>query len=266
MPTYPASSPPPARLRDLRRDRSILALAAALCGAISAAGIVAVAVASQLSTDHRDHALGEATATLASATQQLEAARHEIAAQDRELEATRRELRELRRDVRDGSRCKKRKHDKHGKHGKHHRHGPRHEGTLQVMPAPAPATFSGPVTTTITHAGLSCPSEHHCQLHREFVDATLSQPEALARSARVVPSIRDGVQAGVKLYGIESGSLLKQLGFKNGDLVRAVNDQPMTSMGEATETVVNLARDPQPTVTVTLERKGEELTKRFDIL
>ncbi|MEZ4380115.1 MAG: hypothetical protein R3A79_02115 [Nannocystaceae bacterium] len=265
MPTYPASSPPPARLRDLRRDRSILALAAALCGAISAAGIVAVAVASQVSTDHRDHALGEATATLATATDRLEAARLEIAGQERELEATRRELRELRRDVRGGDRCKKRKHPrKHPPRRGHGHHG--HHGTLQATPAPAPATFHGPVTATITHAGLSCPSEHHCQLHREFVDATLGQPEALARSARAVPSLQGGEHRGFKLYGIREDTLFKQLGFKNGDLIRAVNDQPMSSMDRAMETVLNIARDPQGTVTVALERRGEELTKRFDIL
>lgn len=46
---------------------------------------------------------------------------------------------------------------------------------------------------------------------------------AAARSARMVPSLRDGKPAGVKLYAIRPGSVFAQLGFKNGDTLRSVN-------------------------------------------
>jgi hypothetical protein len=47
--------------------------------------------------------------------------------------------------------------------------------------------------------------------------------------ARIVPSIRDHVPNGIRLYAVRPCSVIAMLGFENGDLVERVNGVPLTS-------------------------------------
>jgi len=265
MPIYPTSPPPPPTLRDIRRDRSILALAAALCGALSAAGLAALAVVTQLSTNQGESAMSDATAALTAATEQLESTQAELLAEKRvlasakeELMATRQELRRSRsRSGPPHHRCAKRK-------GKGKRRGERPPSArgpgVVTTHYQAKVNFAAPLTT-ITHAGLTCSDEHRCQIHREFVDAALSDPHSLAH---IIPSIRDGKRLGVKIYGLQGSGTLKLLGFRNGDLIKAVNGHSLT--GSMSPNLSFIRRGYPKTVSVDLERKGEKVTKHFEIL
>jgi len=68
----------PASTRDLRRDRSILALAAALCGALAAAGVAGAVITSQIYAGHEQEALSDVTAALSSAREELELSRETL--------------------------------------------------------------------------------------------------------------------------------------------------------------------------------------------
>src|SRR5690606_16791969 len=72
--------PPAPPDRSIARDRAILALASALCGAIAAAGVAAVAIAGQLHTRQQQASMRQATDALEIATRNLEGARGELAA------------------------------------------------------------------------------------------------------------------------------------------------------------------------------------------
>jgi hypothetical protein len=48
---------------------------------------------------------------------------------------------------------------------------------------------------------------------------------------RMIPMLRDGVVEGYKLYGIRGGSVPKLAGFRNGDLVTAINGRSLAEGG-----------------------------------
>jgi len=74
------------------------------------------------------------------------------------------------------------------------------------------------------------------------------------REARVVPSRAHQRQVGFKLFAIRPGSIIAALGFRNGDVVRAANGLPLTSIDRAFEAHDRLRR--QRVIQVDVERRG----------
>ena len=63
---------------------------------------------------------------------------------------------------------------------------------------------------------------------------------ALAKGARVVPSVKNGKPDGFKMYAIKPDSVFSKLGFSNGDTMHAVNGFEMTSADKALEMYTKL--------------------------
>ncbi|MCA9713903.1 MAG: hypothetical protein H6713_39645 [Myxococcales bacterium] len=102
-----------------------------------------------------------------------------------------------------------------------------------------------------------------CTVERSFVEKLLANPAALARQARVIPSLKDGESKGFKLYGIRSGSLPKLLMFKNGDTITQVNGNELKSVDGAMALYTKLRRASN--LSVTIERKGKTMNKEIKI-
>ena len=67
--------------------------------------------------------------------------------------------------------------------------------------------------------------------HSEIVVHTLPDMEQLATQMRLVPHMgSDGEIDGMKMFGIRRDSLPLQLGFRNGDTILTINDEPITSI------------------------------------
>lgn len=58
---------------------------------------------------------------------------------------------------------------------------------------------------------------------RRGLTIVFSNPKILARSARIIPSLRNGNPAGFKLYAIRPNSFYHVLGLKSGDTIEQVN-------------------------------------------
>lgn len=96
-------------------------------------------------------------------------------------------------------------------------------------------------------------------LSRAALDAVLEDPEALGRLGRVVPHTDDsGEVDGFRVLGIRRGSLLEQIGLRNGDVLHAINSQPLTSVGDALAAYANLKSATR--FEVALTRRGQPLT------
>jgi len=84
-------------------------------------------------------------------------------------------------------------------------------------------------------------------------------PDALdslgALGVRAIPYLEDGAVAGVRLYGVRRTSPLAAAGVQNGDVIRAVDGQPLSSPDVALAALGRL-RGGTP-VRVTLVRRGE---------
>ncbi len=103
----------------------------------------------------------------------------------------------------------------------------------------------------------------HCTIDRAMFEAWMDNPGKVAKSARVVPSKRDGQVNGFKLYGIRSGSVARMLGFHNGDLVTAVGGRPLGSIDAAMAAYSTVQTSDD--IVVELVRKGEAMTKEFHL-
>ena len=110
---------------------------------------------------------------------------------------------------------------------------------------------------------IKCESENSCTIDRAWLEGVLSNPASLARQARVMPSLKDGETRGFKFYGIKPGSLPKLLNIKNGDLITSVNGTDLKSMDGAMSLYAKLRRANN--LSVTIERKGETITKEITI-
>ena len=73
----------------------------------------------------------------------------------------------------------------------------------------------------------------HYEVPRSTIDRLLSNPDVYARQARVVPAIRNGQPDGFKLFAITPGSLWATVGFANGDTLRSINGQDVSTPDRA---------------------------------
>jgi len=111
---------------------------------------------------------------------------------------------------------------------------------------------------------IQCPTNNLCTIGRSFLEEVLTNPAMLSRQARVVPSLRDGVADGMKLYAIRPGSILSLFGFHNGDLLTAINGHPLSDVNAALEMYAKL-RDVDELV-ARITRKGEPMSITIKIL
>lgn len=109
----------------------------------------------------------------------------------------------------------------------------------------------------------SDPAGPRCTVERAFIESLMANPAMLAKQARVVPSQRDGVVRGFKLYGIRRGTLPKLLGMKNGDMIVAINGEKLSSIDKVMELYTKLRRASH--LEFELERKGSPLTLQLEV-
>jgi len=87
---------------------------------------------------------------------------------------------------------------------------------------------------------ISKEDETHYRITRKGLDAALGNLLALSRTLRLVPERKDGKPSGFRMDAIKPGSLLARIGFQNGDLVQALNDNDITTPDKAIEVYARL--------------------------
>lgn len=94
-----------------------------------------------------------------------------------------------------------------------------------------------------------------CEIDRASLERMLDDPSSVAKQARIIPAMQDGISRGFKLYGIRPSSVPSLLGIQNGDIVLAFDGQPLANL-EAAMTAFTRVRELE-TFTLTIERRGE---------
>lgn len=85
----------------------------------------------------------------------------------------------------------------------------------------------------------------------------------LARSARIVPSARNGQPNGFKLYAIRPGSLYSLIGMQNGDTIHAINGHAITTPDKALEVYTKVRTASH--LTIAFSRRGQTSTHDYTI-
>lgn len=124
---------------------------------------------------------------------------------------------------------------------------------LGVAPVPGPKAGEG-VRTVGTNK---------YEIEKSTLDRTLSNLNNIATQARIVPSFKNGVANGFKLFSIQPNSLYASIGIENGDVIQRIDGYEINSPEKALELYQKL-RDSQQ-VSIELERGGQVIRKEYTV-
>lgn len=134
-------------------------------------------------------------------------------------------------------------------------------GNLGTAPVPAPE--AGGDDEADSNDGIRQISDNEYAITQEKLNSTLSDLNKVATQARIVPSFKNGVANGFKLFSIRPGSLYSAIGIQNGDVITRINGFDINSPDKALEIYQRL-RDAR-NVEIDIERRGQVMKKRYTI-
>mgnify|MGYP001064717564 CR=1 FL=1 len=100
-------------------------------------------------------------------------------------------------------------------------------------------------------------------LKGDEIAAALGDLHDLAQQATIRPNFNRGQRDGFLLARVQPASLFSRLGLQTGDVIKTVDGQPITSVGEALGLYKNLT--PGNRVEVVISRQGNDQTLVFAI-
>jgi len=112
-------------------------------------------------------------------------------------------------------------------------------------------------------AGIKKIDESTFEVDRGLVDKVLANPMAVAKGARVVPSVKNGKANGFKLYAIRPSSVYAKLGLSNGDTIHSINGFDLTSPDKALEVYTKVKE--ATSLSVSLTRRGKPMNLNYSI-
>jgi general secretion pathway protein C len=117
--------------------------------------------------------------------------------------------------------------------------------------------------TAAIDAGIRKIDDTHFEVDRALIEKVMLNPMAIAKGARVVPSMKNGEMNGIKLYAIRPSSAYSKLGFSNGDTLHAVNGFQLNSAEQGFE-IYNKLRDAS-SLQVDVTRRGKPVSLNYTI-
>jgi general secretion pathway protein C len=103
----------------------------------------------------------------------------------------------------------------------------------------------------------------HYEIDKSLIAKVIANPMGMAKSARVVPAMKNGKPEGFKLYAIRPNSPLAMLGLQSGDTLEGVNGFQLNSVNQALEIYTKL--QDSTSLQVTVQRRGQDMTLNYAI-
>ncbi len=100
-------------------------------------------------------------------------------------------------------------------------------------------------------------------IDREKINESLKNINQLMSQVKVRPHFKDGKPDGLLLSHVRANSIFKEMGLRNGDIVKGVNGNEIQSVDDALKFYESLKSSSS--VEVQLERHGEPLTIGYQI-
>jgi general secretion pathway protein C len=137
-------------------------------------------------------------------------------------------------------------------------------GNVGVAVVPPPKQFgTGGKGGAATMQGVKQTSDNKYDVSRGVIDQQLSNLSTISTQARIVPSFKNGVANGFKLFSIQPGSLYSSIGVENGDVIQRINGYEINSPDRALELLQKLRETSH--VVIELERGGQPIRKEYNI-
>lgn len=136
--------------------------------------------------------------------------------------------------------------------------------TLDPTPAPQPhpAVAANDEDAAVDN-GIHKTADNTYEIDKGLVDRMLANPMAMARGARIVPSIKNGKPDGFRLYAIRPNSAFAKLGLMNGDTLQSINGFTLDSADSALNAYTKLRS--ATSLELDVERRGQQLSLRYTI-
>jgi len=106
-------------------------------------------------------------------------------------------------------------------------------------------------------------ADNRYEIKRSVIESTLSNLNNIATQARIVPSFKNGVSNGFKLFSIQPGSLYSSIGVENGDVIQKINGYEINSPDKALEVYQKLRESRH--ITLEIERNGQVISKEYNV-
>ncbi len=129
--------------------------------------------------------------------------------------------------------------------------------------APAPAGPNSDALSQELDRGIKKTGENTYEIQRSTLESVLGNMSLLARSARIVPEMREGKAAGFRLYSVRPDGPFAKIGMQNGDVISAINGLEITSPEKALEVYAKLKSASH--LSLGLERNGQRIQKDYSI-
>lgn len=118
-----------------------------------------------------------------------------------------------------------------------------------------------PSSAAVSGTGPRCSgSGTSFSLKRADVDAIFTDTQSLASGARIVPSFENGVATGFKLFGIRPDSFYSSCGFMNGDVIKTINGNDLSSPDKALDAYTKMKGASRAAIEITRTGKPVVLT------
>ncbi len=106
-------------------------------------------------------------------------------------------------------------------------------------------------------------ADNRYEIRKSVIDNTLSNLNTVATQARIVPSFKNGVANGFKVFSIQPGSLYSNIGVENGDVIQKINGYEINSPDKALEVYQKLRESSH--ISLEVERNGQIIRKEYNI-
>ncbi len=111
--------------------------------------------------------------------------------------------------------------------------------------------------------GVKKVSDNRYDVKKSYIDNTLTNLNAVATQARLVPSFKNGAANGFKLFSIQPGSLYSAIGIENGDVIQRINGYEINSPDKALEIYQKLRESTH--ITIEIDRNGQIVRKEYNV-
>jgi type II secretory pathway component PulC len=106
--------------------------------------------------------------------------------------------------------------------------------------------------------------DNRFRLPRSTLETILSDPYGkMLGSARVVPSVKNGVPNGFKIYAVRPSSFIAQLGLTNGDTIHSIAGEELTSVSDPAALFERLKNATSFSIDIT--RRGRPVLIDYEI-
>lgn len=98
-------------------------------------------------------------------------------------------------------------------------------------------------------------------IKEKALDQALANLPQLLTEIRAVPYFEDGKAKGLRLFAIKSGSIFERIGWKNGDIIKEIDDAPLKDFTPVIKIFDTLKRNES--VSILIERNREKVYRTY---